>query len=106
PAALAFRVRFDAGKVQLGGATLDVEHAHVHAVGGDDLPPAWVEHPVVVGTLNIVVPALDRGNVLTHRSLVQLEAELAIGIGSWPSCHVANHGVDVPGYWRGHPTWA
>jgi hypothetical protein len=42
-------------------------------------------------------PAPDRGDVVTHGGLVQLEAELAVGGGGRPQCARAKLGQRSPG---------
>ena len=49
-----------------------------------------VEGASVEVALDLLVPPPDRGDVVAHGGLVQLEAELAVGWGRWPqrdACH-------------------
>src|SRR5215831_15313810 len=78
-AALIAGEDLDAAQVDLGRTPLDVDHADVGSVGGDDLPAVRVEAAVLETTLALLIPPPGGGDVVAHGGLVQLEAELAVG---------------------------
>lgn len=55
-ATLVIGVDLDAGQVDLGRAVFHDQDADIRTVGGDDLPPVWVEPARVEFTLDCVVP--------------------------------------------------
>jgi hypothetical protein len=77
-------VDLDAGQVNLPEAVLDIQHADVGLPGGDDLPSVRAECTLMKDALDLLVPPLDRRDVLAHGGLVQLVAELGIGGGGGP----------------------
>jgi hypothetical protein len=93
-AALMIGVDFDTGEVDLGGAVFDVEHA-------DACPPAVMicQRPRLKARAwksRLLVPPPDRGDVVTHGGLVQMEAELAVGGGGRPHSAQGPSSVSVP----------
>nr|WP_308402093.1 hypothetical protein [Streptomyces shenzhenensis] len=81
---LVVGVEIDPRQVDRRRPVLDVEHAGVRSVGGDDLPLVRCEHAGVEVTSELLVPAPDGRDVGAHGGFVQLEAVLAVRGGHRP----------------------